>query len=887
MPASASAVSTSPSSQWLTPERVAHAEFRSGFRGLDPAEVRAFLARVASELRTLLEHEAELVSQLEEADERNTAVVPAPLDIRQVSELLGQETARVLETAREAAADIKARAESDAGATIEAAEAEAERLRTQAEGVLAERTTEADAAANAIRDEATADAERIVAAAEERAAAVEKTAGDEAEQLVAQAKEAKASADADGAASRDAAREEGKRMVAEARAVRERILTDMARRRNVARQQLERVRAARERLLEAIDGVRLSVTEAHGELSGSLVEAKLAGDRSARAVDIEDIPPMRELDAEVELAKDTGLIDLTALAAAAEDLSPVDTGEFAAVTAPEPAVDRGDELDAAPRGAAAHAAVDGDGSGARDAAVGGAGEAAEHAPVGSTSSVQTRRAEAADEPTVAVPVVVIDDDEPLDAKSIVARVAAATAAAAPVTKDAPVEDAPPAKDAPAEEAPPAKDVTPATPDDDAPKRGRRGTVEVVRRESTPVSAAKESTARPSDGVPDAAVTDPAADAGGATGAAGSAVAGKAEGDDGVVIDLRDGPVAPAGGDASRPDVSSAGSSAGEAGVDRDTSGRRSSRRGKGPSKADELFARLRDAGEQPNGNGHSPEANGRGAAAVIGLAVAERPEGELAHVAGDVERSADLEGGEADGDEADDDDVDGDDADGDDAGAPAMVGDVDRVALHTRDAVLGGNIRDLSRQLKLALSDQQNELLEASRTVKSRDLDGPAVTPLPDMTGVYVRAAEQDLALAWTLGRRSVAPQDSAEADTARVADQAASLAAAVVDALRQRLDADQAGEPWSVDRVRAAYREVRSQRLAELVEFHVFDAYAQGQLAAAPAGHKSRWVCDSCGPDCLDNALASPVAFGDEYPTGHQAPPAFAGCRCVLVVAD
>ena len=102
-------------------------------------------------------------------------------------------------------------------------------------------------------------------------------------------------------------------MVAEARAVRERILTDMARRRNHARQQLERLRAGRERLLDAIEAVRATAEQVAGELSGSLVEARLAGERAGRQVDVDTIPSLNELDAEVELAKDAGLIDLDAI----------------------------------------------------------------------------------------------------------------------------------------------------------------------------------------------------------------------------------------------------------------------------------------------------------------------------------------------------------------------------------------------------------------------------------------------------------------------------------------------------------------------------------------------------------------------------------------------
>ncbi|MEZ5233393.1 MAG: DivIVA domain-containing protein [Acidimicrobiia bacterium] len=852
MPATANAVSTAPATAWLTPERVARAEFRSGFRGLDSAEVRAFLARVASELRTMLEREAELVARLEQAEERSTAVVPAPLDIHQVSELLGQETARVLETAREAAADIKARAASDADATLEAATAEADRLRHQAEGLLAERTTEADEAAATIRADAEAAAARLIAEAEERAAAVTASAEADAARLRADADAALTQARTDADATREAARDEGKRMVAEARAVRERVLTDMARRRNVARQQLERVRAARERLLEAIDAVRQGVADTHSQLSGSLVDAKLAGDRAARTVDVDDIPSLRELDAEVELAKDTGLIDLTALEPSAEDFSPVETGEFAAVTAPEPAVDRSGE--------------------------------------------------AGGEPTASMAAIVIDDAE----QSTGAVAAAADAPAAPDEAGTDPADAvepaaaTPAAATPAASGPAASGtvspVTPATAKQPArplsrPISGRAGGVEVVRRTTAPATAAS-SPAAPAEVAPtgeavaatddavidlrDAAVEAPAGDTPEATATEpdtatepGNPTEPKnpteATGAAEATEELRD-ETSP--GPADRPD--GPGPSGGS------TGGRRSSGRRalKDADKANELFARLRNRDERPANGSATADAtspNERGSAKVIGLAVAERSEP--------------TPGGEAAGSSA----GTGDAADADEAATDQGAVDADRVVLHKRDAVLAPTIRDLSRQLKLALSDQQNELLEASRNAKGQP--DPVVAPLTDMVAVYAQAAREALTTAWTLGRRSVLGANDAADATGGAADEVAAevraLADGIVDALLPRLQGGDPSEPWPVDRVRAAYREVRSQRLGELVEHHVHRAYAGGQLAAAAPGTRGRWVCDTCGPDCLDNALAGPLPFGEAYPTGHAAPPAFAGCRCALTVVD
>ncbi len=899
LPASASALSTATATGWLTPERVAHAEFRSGFRGLDATEVRAFLARVAAELRTLVDREADLVAELESVQERNSALAAEPLDIHQVSELLGQETARVLVIAREAAADIKTRAEADAATMTVAAFGEAERVRTQAEGILAERQAEAEAiateiliraeaAAEQLRTEARATAHRVRAEAEAEAeslrseseaaaeqlqtasqtaaeqlrtssetaaellrsdseaaaeqlrtqsnetaeelrhgseasaqqmreeatanaAAARAQAAEEAATLVAEAEARRAELVAAGEAAREAAREEGKRMVGEARAVRERILTDMARRRNVARQQLERVRAARERLLDAIDGVRQGVAEVQAELSGSLVDAKLAGERAARSVDVDDIPDLRELEAEVELAKDTGLIDLSALLIRDDELTvlgptvlgPADTGEFAVVGVIDDGTDGGDE---------------GGDEGSHEAT---ADDVAEAAPTDGTAAV----------------LALVSDTEAASPRVITRASSLGSVPTRP--RSAP----------------------------------RAGNIEVSprqpnRAEGLPVTSVAPAPAAPAAPAENGAVVDlrePAEVA-----AADSA---DADAEDRHAPDN----VAKSGGQAS-PDGGSG--SGGEP--------RRGRRKGKAPTKAEEVFARLRAADEEASA-GSSLDRNGRGASAVIGLAVAEPRAADAQGAPSDSEWHGSVEPGVVEAlsfvGELAGTDLAGTDLAGN-SEEDEVIADPDRVALHTRDAVLAGAVRDLSRQLKLALSDQQNELLEANRNLKGAEESSPSAA---DMTAIFTAAAAGGLLAAWEIGRRSIVADDTVSAQPADVSAHADALSDGIVNSLRHRLaQADDEGQGlWEVDRVRAAYREVRSQRLGELVEFHVYATYAAGQLAVAPAGTPARWVSDACGPDCLDNALASPIEFGQVFPTGHRAPPTFPGCRCLLVAAD
>ncbi len=852
------AVHASGSSGWLTPERVAHAEFRSSFRGLDGAEVRSFLARVAAELRGLLEREGDLLTRLEAAEARQVLTAAEPLDMQQVSDLLGQETARVLSLAREAAADIKSRAESDAAALTATSVAESERLRAESEGLVAERRSEADAAAadilsraeaaaEQLRAEAASDAEGLRAEADsyaetvradaeavsgelrdsarsqaevvraEAAAAADKLRAETAAGVEAALTRAKESAAAINTAAesrsdelvsaavaeRDAAREEGKRMIGEARAVRERILGDMARRRNAARQQLERVRAARERLLDAVESVRQGVTDVQAELAGSLVDAKLAGDRAARAVDVNEVPSLRELEAEVRLARDTGLID--------------DQSIRAAASAPVNAVEAGTavDLETLEPGSAPAETSDSDSD-----------PVTSNDPIGVAQSVGgaegSELLEGSDEPAskqwpflrslpskvadVGVPTEDADAHEQgmiIDLRD--RMVARPEHADGHMAGDDPYEAAPT--------------------DDDPESDGlHSGTRDEAQAEGTHAEGAQTERADLNDGV---AQRDGGYDSGTDSG-------------------TRPGPVVP----------------------------RRGSRRERSTRRTEDLFARLRAADDV----GSSRVRNGSGGVgALIGLAqepTLVTPDDPIEEVTVLVSLSTAEESPVPH--EQDE----------------LVDLDPDRVALHTRDAVLAGPMRDLLRQLKLALSDQQNEMLQAqSHPELKRGFGTETSAPTPTFEQIVTaleEASAAELMVGWSLGRRSVRQEDEVQAGRADVAGEVSALASRIVTLLQERLgEPEDEGVAWDVDRVRSAYREVRSQRLGELVEFNLYSAYAAGQLAAAGSTQHARWVSDACGPDCMDNALAEDINFGEPFPTGHLAPPSFPGCRCCLVPAD
>jgi DivIVA domain-containing protein len=256
----------------LSAEDVARRQFATGFRGFEQHEVRAFLGRVAAELASLQERERSLRDRLAAAEARPPAA-PVDLDDAAMEAALGVETTRVIHAAREAAAEIRQRAEESVARMLREANAEASRLKHEAETVLGARTEEAEAAATAIRAGAEREVEELRAAAEARATA----AVDDAQKL-------------------------GKEMVAEAQAVRQRMLSDLARRRAKAATQLEQLRAGRERLLEAYEVVRRTLDEATNELSVADAEAKLAAEAAA----LRSAPELEPVDLGEPEAEPTG-----------------------------------------------------------------------------------------------------------------------------------------------------------------------------------------------------------------------------------------------------------------------------------------------------------------------------------------------------------------------------------------------------------------------------------------------------------------------------------------------------------------------------------------------------------------------------------------------------
>ena len=92
----------------LSPGEIASRTFATSFRGYDQGEVRHYLERVASELTSAIDRESELKAQIDAL--RHQAAHPE-LDEETLTNALGEEAASILRSAREAASDIRAKAE--------------------------------------------------------------------------------------------------------------------------------------------------------------------------------------------------------------------------------------------------------------------------------------------------------------------------------------------------------------------------------------------------------------------------------------------------------------------------------------------------------------------------------------------------------------------------------------------------------------------------------------------------------------------------------------------------------------------------------------------------------------------------------------------------------
>ena len=215
-----------------------------------------------------------------------------------------------------------------------------------------------------------------------------------------------------------------------------------------------------------------------------------------------------------------------------------------------------------------------------------------------------------------------------------------------------------------------------------------------------------------------------------------------------------------------------------------------------------------------------------------------------------------------------------------------------------RDADLTPLIVASAKKLKRVLADEQNEVLDGLRRREPVRELADLLPPSADHLGRYREAIVDDLLAAANAGASLVTPGRVARIKKAE-AKKAAEAGEAVLDEwlivpLRERLErcvADGDGDNTGIaKRIRAVYREWKTQHIDEQLDDVIRAAHGTGAFAALEPGVAVDWVADPshdvCS-DCDDNTLGGAVAVGDAFPTGHRFPPAHLGCRCILLPTD
>lgn len=798
-------VGGSSSAQGIDAAEVESLDFSVSRRGFNPAEVRGRLQAAGSEIRRLQRLCDELTGRLTEISQ----VDRGDPDARRVTEMLGVEVSGVLDAAHEAATGTLQRAESEA---------------------------------LSVSQEARAAAETVVADATAQSAELLEAARLEAEEIV------------------EESRNHGREMVREAQTVRERILRDLARKRQTGRTQIEQLRAARDRLLEALGTVQSSLDAAVEDLVTAVPEARSAASRAGLRVSSEPVPTVDELEAEIEAGRlaDHPLLSNTALPGPIGDT--FTTGEMEALDHLDALSSaQGEPADAAPDAVAGGDAVEDGDAQDGDAEHGDAKHAdAEHADA-QDGGTQPREPEAAQSPERAVPESEVSD--PAESVSAVSD---------PVELD-PGE--PESAEPYAAVSDPA-DPEPVAQGGDAGERAAGGgDAQSLEPESAPSLEREEPVSAVSDSVElDAVVAD--------SGEAVSAVVdaglpGSAEADSAVSLSANPELVE------TEPDDSSAETES-RFGLRSTTESSADLGRGEPAVDAHDVFARLRllrassglETQVSPPPQDPQRVATGADLMQDTGPSDPEEPSG------------SDAAGSEVPGTEAPGTETPSSEAPGSEASEQTQPDPAEEVR---ERAALGA-----ARAMKRVLVEEQGSLLDGIRRSGAA-----AVASLGDEdrhNSYYDKAAIP------ALREQCITLGGTSDLD---LAPALANIHVIALQPVRRRL-ADIAGkfdsEEDLTDAVRALYREARSRHLNEAasaasvaVEGLVTldrahnDSAHNGPVHNGKAGGAVRWVVSpggTCGADCADNALAGEVAAGEKFPTGDRFPPAHPGCRCRIEVA-
>jgi hypothetical protein len=295
--------------------------------------------------------------------------------------------------------------------------------------------------------------------------------------------------------------------------------------------------------------------------------------------------------------------------------------------------------------------------------------------------------------------------------------------------------------------------------------------------------------------------------------------------------------------------------------------------GSAPS-VDELFARIRagTAGKTGAAPQAEPQAEPQTEPPPPAPSAAKADRGSEAEVADPARASTDDDAGEPPVDEA---------AEDEPAAEEAELPDAPIIA--RRDDLLTPISSKLSRTIKRQLGDDQNRLLDRLRSAPTLEAD-ELMGSEDEHLATFAAAARSHLDEAFAAGTVFVGAGAATIPRGDAVEQASTGLARVVVASLRRQVS-EGAGDP--ADRIGAAFREWRGERVERLVGDQATQAFSAG-VAAASANGKVRWVMTTATgcSDCEDNALAGAMRGSEAFPTGHAHPPAHSGCRCLITPA-
>ena len=204
-----------------------------------------------------------------------------------------------------------------------------------------------------------------------------------------------------------------------------------------------------------------------------------------------------------------------------------------------------------------------------------------------------------------------------------------------------------------------------------------------------------------------------------------------------------------------------------------------------------------------------------------------------------------------------------------------------------RRSALAPLAESLVKQFKRVVVDEQNDVLTAIRRTEQVTAIAELLPGEDAHVARYSTSALAETADAFVAGAASVG-LGSAPASPEMRAAVLTKLAEELVLPMRERLERvieSSQGNRFELSAfVRSAYREWK-QRFESLADEILLLAHAHGAYTALPAGALVVWQADPSAPACTEASANAGVIVRvpDEFPSGHQHPPAAPSCRCMI----